>query len=116
MVFIALIYSLTSTLCADLGLFSTKTLVELNPDHKVEVRTQKLQAPDQNFDNNGNRVWRCESSRSVTNVARFAQYQAASFQESLKVMMIMMLLVMMIMNSVMIIMMVITLAVLSGGR
>ena len=25
---------------SDLGLFSTKTLVEANPDHQVEVRTQ----------------------------------------------------------------------------
>lgn len=81
---VCIIRGLAGILKLDLGLFSTKTLVELNPDHKVEVRTQKLQAPDENYDNNGNRVWRCESSRSVTNIARFAQYQAASFQESLK--------------------------------
>ena len=27
---------------SDLGLFSTKTLVEANPDHQVEVRTQVI--------------------------------------------------------------------------
>ena len=28
--------------CSDLGLFSTKTLVEANPDHQMEVRTQVI--------------------------------------------------------------------------
>lgn len=70
---------------SDLGLFSTKTLVEANPDHPVEVRTQRQQAPDENRDQFGNMVWYCESSRSHTSVAKYAQYQAASFQESVKV-------------------------------
>lgn len=74
-----------SSLYSDLGLFSTKTLVEANPDHQVEIRAQRQQKPDENIDQMGNKVWRCESSRSYTNVARYAQYQAASFQESLKV-------------------------------
>lgn len=68
----------------DLGLFSTKTLVEANPDHQVEIRAQHQQKPDENTDQMGNKVWHCESSRSYSNVARYAQYQAASFQESLK--------------------------------
>jgi len=70
---------------ADLGLFSTKTLVEANPDHQVEVRTQRQQTPDENVDQFGNKVWHCESSRSYSTIARYAQYQAASFQESFKV-------------------------------
>jgi len=69
----------------DLGLFSTKTLVEANPDHVVEVRTQRQQTPDENVDQFGNKVWHCESSRSYSTIAKYAQYQAASFQESFKV-------------------------------
>lgn len=73
--------------CAsDLGLFSTKTLVEANPDHLVEVRTQFLQPTDENWDITGTRkTWRCESSRSHTTISKYAQYQASSFQESLRV-------------------------------
>lgn len=73
--------------CAsDLGLFSTKTLVEANPDHLVEVRTQFSQPTDENWDITGTRkTWRCESSRSHTTISKYAQYQASSFQESLRV-------------------------------
>lgn len=69
----------------DLGLFSTRTLVEANPDHVVEVRTQRQQTPDENVDQFGNKVWQCESSRSYSTITKYAQYQAASFQESFKV-------------------------------
>lgn len=70
----------------DLGLFSTKTLVEANPDHSVEVRTQVHQSPDENWDNTqGKRVWPCISHRSHTTIAKYANYQASSFQDSLKV-------------------------------
>ena len=75
----------TLPVAADLGLFSTKTLVEANPDHLVEVRTQRQQTPDENVDQFGNKVWQCESSRSYSTIAKYAQYQAASFQESFKV-------------------------------
>lgn len=70
----------------DLGLFSTKTLVEANPDHLVEVRTQLAQPTDENWDPSGSKkMWRCESSRSHTTIIKYAQYQASSFQESLRV-------------------------------
>ncbi|KAL3847276.1 hypothetical protein ACJMK2_018196, partial [Sinanodonta woodiana] len=81
---VVVIRGLAGALKLDLGLFSTKSLVEANADHAVEVRTQKQQAPDENRDQFGNMVWRCESSRSHTSIARYAQYQASSFQESLK--------------------------------
>ncbi|XP_042910327.1 histone demethylase UTY isoform X3 [Parasteatoda tepidariorum] len=82
---IAVIRGLTSVLKVDLGLFSTKTLVEANPDHTIEVRTQLMQASDENWDPERKRqVWRCESHRSHTSIARYAQYQASSFQESLR--------------------------------
>ncbi|XP_074657406.1 histone demethylase UTY-like [Tubulanus polymorphus] len=81
---IAVIRGLAGALKLDLGLFSTKTLVEANSEHRVEVRTQRQQAPDDNLDQFGNQVWKCESSRSHTTIAKYAQYQALSFQESLK--------------------------------
>ncbi|KAK1797845.1 hypothetical protein P4O66_008192 [Electrophorus voltai] len=69
----------------DLGLFSTKTLVEANPEHPVEVRTQLAQPADENWDSTASRkTWRCESSRSLTSISKYAQYQASSFQESLR--------------------------------
>ena len=70
---------------SDLGLFSTKSLVEANPDHLIEMRSQIQQSPDENRDEFGNIVWKCGSSRSHTTIAKYAQYQASSFQESLKV-------------------------------
>ena len=66
-------------------MFSTKTLVEANPDHLIEVRTQLLQSSDENWDpEKRGMVWRCESHRSHTTIARYAHYQASSFQESLR--------------------------------
>lgn len=77
---------LSPQLASDLGLFSTKTLVEANPDHLVEVRTQLAQPTDENWDPSGSKkMWRCESSRSHTTIIKYAQYQASSFQESLRV-------------------------------
>ncbi|KAF3841358.1 hypothetical protein F7725_007220 [Dissostichus mawsoni] len=69
----------------NLGLFSTKSLVEANAEHAVEVRTQVQQPADENWDHNGSaQTWPCESSRSHTTIAKYAQYQASSFQESLQ--------------------------------
>lgn len=69
-----------------MGLFSTKTLVEASGEHTVEVRTQVQQPSDENWDLTGTRqIWPCESSRSHTTIAKYAQYQASSFQESLQV-------------------------------
>ncbi|KAI1285969.1 Lysine-specific demethylase 6A [Halotydeus destructor] len=82
---IAVVRGLANILKLDLGLFSTKTLAEANPDHLIEVRTQRQQQSDENWDvEKRNQVWRCESHRSHTSVARYAQYQASSFQESLR--------------------------------
>ncbi|XP_054709172.1 lysine-specific demethylase 6A-like [Uloborus diversus] len=82
---IAVIRGLTSVLKLDLGLFSTKSLIEANPDHSIEVRTQLMQSSDENWDpERRKQVWRCESHRSHTSIARYAQYQASFFQESLR--------------------------------
>ncbi|KAJ3584096.1 hypothetical protein NHX12_014592 [Muraenolepis orangiensis] len=82
---VTVIRGLAGALKLDLGLFSTKTLVEANPDHLVEVRTQLSQPADENWDASGSKkMWRCESTRAHTTIAKYAQYQASSFQESLR--------------------------------
>ncbi|KAM4560316.1 lysine-specific demethylase 6A-like isoform 2-T2 [Odontesthes bonariensis] len=82
---VTVIRGLAGALKLDLGLFSTKTLVEANPEHLVEVWTQLSQPADENWDPTGtNKMWRCESARSHTTISKYAQYQAASFQESLR--------------------------------
>ncbi|XP_017294145.1 histone demethylase UTY isoform X2 [Kryptolebias marmoratus] len=82
---VTVIRGLAGALKLDLGLFSTKTLVEANPEHPVEVWTQLLQPADENWDPTGaKKMWRCESTRAHTTIAKYAQYQAASFQESLR--------------------------------
>ncbi|XP_058483243.1 uncharacterized protein LOC131458291 [Solea solea] len=82
---VTVIRGLAGSLRLNLGLFSTKSLVEANADHAVEVRTQVQQPADENWDHSGSaQTWPCESSRSHTTVAKYAQYQASSFQESLE--------------------------------
>ncbi|XP_054624838.1 lysine-specific demethylase 6A-like isoform X3 [Dunckerocampus dactyliophorus] len=82
---VTVIRGLAGALKLDLGLFSTKTLVEANPEHLVEVWTQLSQPADENWDVTGTKkMWRCESARAHTTIAKYAQYQAASFQESLR--------------------------------
>ncbi|KAK3699393.1 hypothetical protein QZH41_018548 [Actinostola sp. cb2023] len=82
---VTVVRGLAAALKLDLSLFSTKTLVECNGDHQVEVRTQRQQASDENWDTSGeNKVWLCGSSRSFTTISKYAQYQANTFQESLK--------------------------------
>ncbi|KAK3567634.1 hypothetical protein QTP86_020425 [Hemibagrus guttatus] len=82
---ITVIRGLAGSLRLNLGLFSTKSLVEANAEHSVEVRTQVQQPADENWDSTGTgQIWLCESSRSHTTIAKYAQYQASSFQESLQ--------------------------------
>lgn len=82
---VTVIRGLAGSLRLNLGLFSTKSLVEANSDHAVEVRTQVQQPADENWDLKGSyQTWPCESSRSHTTIAKYAQYQASSFQESLQ--------------------------------
>ncbi|XP_017268065.1 lysine (K)-specific demethylase 6B, b [Kryptolebias marmoratus] len=82
---VTVIRGLAGSLRLNLGLFSTKSLVEANSDQAVEVRTQVQQPADENWNANGSsQTWPCESSRSHTTIAKYAQYQASSFQESLQ--------------------------------
>ncbi|CDQ82099.1 unnamed protein product [Oncorhynchus mykiss] len=82
---VTVIRGLAGSLRLNLGLFSTKSLVDANSEHAVEVRTQVQQPADENWDPSGTgQTWPCESSRSHTTIAKYAQYQASSFQESLQ--------------------------------
>ncbi|KAM3857821.1 uncharacterized protein kdm6ba [Diretmus argenteus] len=82
---VTVIRGLAGSLRLNLGLFSTKSLVDANAEHAVEVRTQVQQPADENWDASGTgQAWPCESSRSHTTIAKYAQYQASSFQESLQ--------------------------------
>uniref|UniRef100_A0A0N5B9V6 JmjC domain-containing protein n=1 Tax=Strongyloides papillosus TaxID=174720 RepID=A0A0N5B9V6_STREA len=81
---ITCIRGLTSTLKIDLGLFSTKTLLETVPNHDVEVRTQYKFPYDVNTNHAGEKSWEYYSKRSFTNVMSYAKYQAESFKKSMK--------------------------------
>ncbi len=83
---ISVVRGLGNVLKLDLGLFSTKSLVEVDSEHQVEVRKQRLQSSNENWDIHGKikNVWKCESSRSYTTLVKYAQYQAHSFQEAIK--------------------------------
>lgn len=56
---ISVVRGLAAVLRMDLSLFSTKTLVELDPEHVVEVRTQRQMPSDENWDSNGSKkAWK----------------------------------------------------------
>ncbi|CAF1354145.1 unnamed protein product [Rotaria magnacalcarata] len=86
---ICIVRGLANVLKLDLGLFSTKTLVETQPDHTIEVHTQRQQAIDENFDFSSvttplKNVWKYQSTRSYTTIAKYAQYQAYSYHDMVK--------------------------------
>jgi len=86
---ICIVRGIANVLKLDLGLFSTKTLVETHPDHPIEVRTQRQQAIDENFDLTSmtmplKNVWKYSSTRSYTTIAKYAQYQAYSYHDMIK--------------------------------
>lgn len=86
---ISVVRGLTQAVKLNIGLYSSKTLVATQPDHQIEVRTQIQQASDENFDNTSSHdsfknIWKCESSRSYTTIAKYAQYQVSSFEEIIK--------------------------------
>lgn len=66
----------------DLGLFSTRGLVDANPSQKIEISTQPFAVSE---DALSIRTWNCVWPRSHSTIAKYGNYQAASFQDSLKV-------------------------------
>lgn len=81
---IAVIRNISRVLKLNLGLFSTKTLVDLDAGHLIEVRTQLEQPSDENWDLEKKiRIWRCESPRNYSRIGKYALYQARTFQDHL---------------------------------
>jgi len=67
----------------DMGLYTTKTLMEMNPHHPVEIRTQLEQSSDENWDPSlRDQVWYCTSSRSHTTIQKYGEYLATSYKET----------------------------------
>ncbi|TRY75310.1 hypothetical protein TCAL_01654, partial [Tigriopus californicus] len=82
---ITVVRGIASALKLDLGLFSTKQLVETHGSQKVDVITQLKQNADENWDFNlTKQVWHCIVTKSNTTISKYAQYQTATFQDSLK--------------------------------
>ena len=80
---ITVVRGIAAALKLDLGLFSTKQLVEQHPEHPVHVKTQLNQNSDENWDAGGQQqVWACTSTSSYTTIAGYAKHQVATFQES----------------------------------
>lgn len=80
---ITVIRGLTQACNIDLGLYTVKTLVQTNPHHPVEVRTQLEQHSDENWAPSlEEQVWYCTSSRSHTTIQKYAEYYATSFKEA----------------------------------
>lgn len=86
---LTVVRGLGNALKLDLSLFSTKTLVETDPNHVVETRTQLQQSTDENWELNGRgkasgNSWRCDSTQSFTTLLKYAKYQAHNFQETVR--------------------------------
>ena len=80
---ITVVRGIAAALKLDLGLFSTKQLVEQHPEHPVHVKEQLKQSSDENWDASGQQqVWSCASKTSITTVGGYAKYQVATFQEA----------------------------------
>uniref|UniRef100_A0A0K2U1I1 JmjC domain-containing protein n=2 Tax=Lepeophtheirus salmonis TaxID=72036 RepID=A0A0K2U1I1_LEPSM len=82
---ITVVRGIAAALKMDLGLFSTKTLVQLHPEHPIDIWTQKRQSADDNLDSsNSKQVWKCSSSTTKSSISKYAHYQMSTFSESLK--------------------------------
>ena len=80
---ITVVRGIAAALKLDLGLFSTKQLLETQPEHPVHIKTQFKQESDENWDVSGQQqVWNCFSKPSITTISAYSQYQVATFQES----------------------------------
>ncbi len=82
---IAVIRGIAGALKLDLGLFSTKCVIETNPTVPLQVVTQVKQKADENWDASFTKqVWYIESKRSKSTIMEYASYQSSVFQESLR--------------------------------
>lgn len=77
------IRGLTHQLKIDLGLFSTKSLIEKVPNHKIEIRTQSKQLPEENYNQEGTKkCWPCYSTYAYSTVKEYGEYQAKTLQKA----------------------------------
>lgn len=82
---ISIVRNIASVLKLDLGLFSTKTLVETNPDHYVDILSHLFYRPGENLDELSNEnLWSCKCQKSSSTISRYASYQVNSFRNSLQ--------------------------------
>ncbi|KAG9510826.1 Lysine-specific demethylase 6A [Fragariocoptes setiger] len=82
---VVLVRNFAGVLKLDLGLFSTRSLVESNSEHQTDVATHIFQPIEENWDRNlGKSVWGCECRKAQMALSRYANYQATSFIESLR--------------------------------
>lgn len=86
---ISLVRNIANVLKLDLGLFSTKALVESNPEQQVDVMSHQYRSI---VDNNNNHQtdstpttsWLSDCERSSSTIMRYASYQVSSFKEYLE--------------------------------
>jgi tetratricopeptide (TPR) repeat protein len=74
---ISIVRNIASVLKLDLGLFSTKTLAESNPDQRIDIVSHSSSSNTSNH-------WICERQLSSSTISRYASYQVASFKQSLQ--------------------------------
>lgn len=81
---ITIIRGIAKAVDMNLDLFSSKSLANHSADDRIEVRSQRQQTSDENWDSRcRKRIWLCESNRAYTTIAKYARYQASSVRESL---------------------------------
>jgi len=77
---VTLIRGLPQAIGFDMEAFSSATLAAEHGDVEVELRVQRQQEPDSNT-HNGQEVWFCTSTSKKSNIAAYADYQAAFLAE-----------------------------------
>lgn len=83
---ISIVRNIASVLKLDLGLFSTKTLAETNPDQSIDIVSHLC---NQSTDDTSNadlktQSWVCMRHISSSTISRYAGYQVASLRQSLQ--------------------------------
>ncbi|KMQ96159.1 histone demethylase utx [Lasius niger] len=82
---IVVISGLVSTFNFNVALFSTKTIVEVSPNDKIEVRMQMQQTREENWDQTySQKIWDYYSHRKRSTILEYANYQATKFQKSMR--------------------------------
>ena len=85
---ISIVRNIATVLKLDLGLFSTKTLLETNPNQQIDIVSHLLNMPENTpstvSEEDINVSWTCERSRSSSTVSMYAAYQVNSFRQSLQ--------------------------------